>query len=87
MPPTTATAPATAGYFWGLRLHTLMTPDETPRDGAMALTSPRSLPATAWAVKRSGSLTVLDDKGYAGRDLEADDDALRRDRGSATPQG
>ncbi len=62
-------------YFWGLRLHTLMAPDGTPR--AMALTSPKEGEREVCLrllerVNRSGPVTVLGDKGYAGRDFEAD---------------
>lgn len=66
-------------YFWGLRLHTLMAPDGTPR--AMALTSPKEGEREVCLrllgrVNRSGPLTVLGDKGYAGADFEADAAAL-----------
>ncbi|MBK5221131.1 MAG: IS982 family transposase, partial [Thermoleophilia bacterium] len=62
-------------YFWGLRLHTLMAPDGTPR--AMALTSPKEGEREVCLrllgrVNRSGPVTVLGDKGYAGADFEAD---------------
>ncbi len=61
-------------WFWGLRLHTLMAPDGTPR--AMALTSPREGEREVCLrllerVNRTGPLTVLGDKGYAGADFEA----------------
>lgn len=61
-------------YFWGLRLHTLMAPDGTPR--AMALTSPKASEREVCLqllarVNRTGPLTVIGDKGYAGRDFEA----------------
>jgi hypothetical protein len=61
-------------YFWGLRLHTLMAPDGTPR--AMALTSPKEGEREVCLrllqrVNRAGPLTVLGDKGYAGADFEA----------------
>jgi hypothetical protein len=66
-------------YFWGLRLHTLMAPDGTPR--AMALTSPKEGEREVCLrllerVNRSGPITVLGDKGYAGADFEADAAAL-----------
>jgi len=66
-------------YFWGLRLHTLMAPDGTPR--AMALTSPKEGEREVCLrllarVNHSGPLTVLGDKGYAGADFEADAAAL-----------
>jgi hypothetical protein len=62
-------------YFWGLRLHTLMAPDGTPR--AMALTSPKDSERDVCLqllarVNRTGPVTVIGDKGYAGRDFEAD---------------
>ena len=60
-------------YFWGLRLHTLMAPDGTPR--AMALTSPKASEREVCLqllarVNRHGPVTVIADKGYAGRDFE-----------------
>jgi len=61
-------------YFWGLRLHTLMAPDGTPR--AIALTSPKTSEREVCLqllarVNRTGPVTVIGDKGYAGRDFEA----------------
>jgi hypothetical protein len=66
-------------WFWGLRLHTLMAPDGTPR--AMALTSPKEGEREVCLrllerVNRSGPITVLGDKGYAGADFEAQAAAL-----------
>jgi hypothetical protein len=66
-------------YFWGLRLHTLMAPDGTPR--AMALTSPKEGEREVCLrllarVNRTGPITVLGDKGYAGADFEVDAAAL-----------
>lgn len=66
-------------YFWGLRLHTLMAPDGTPR--AMALTSPKEGEREVCLrllerVNRCGPITVLGDKGYVGADFEADAAAL-----------
>jgi len=66
-------------YFWGLRLHTLMAPDGTPR--AMALTSPKEGEREVCLrllerVNRSGPVTILGDKGYAGADFEANAAAL-----------
>jgi Transposase DDE domain len=66
-------------YFWGLRLHTLMAPDGTPR--AMALTSPKEGEREVCLrllerVNRSGPVTVLGDKGYAGAEFEAEAAAL-----------
>lgn len=62
-------------FFWGFRLHTLMAPDGTPR--AMALTSPKEGEREVCLrllgrVERTGPVTVLGDKGYAGADFEAD---------------
>jgi len=61
-------------WFWGLRLHTLMAPDGTPR--AMALTSPKEGEREVCLrllgrVNREGPLTVLGDKGYAGAEFQA----------------
>lgn len=66
-------------YFWGLRLHTLMALDGTPR--AMTLASPKEGEREVCLrllerVNRSGPITVLGDKGYAGADFEADAAAL-----------
>ena len=61
-------------YFWGFRLHGLFALDGTPR--ALALTSPKigerevCLGMLA-RVHRIGALTVVADKGYAGRDFHA----------------
>jgi hypothetical protein len=62
-------------FFWGFRLHTLMAPDGTPR--AMALTSPKEGEREVCLrllgrVERTGPVTVLGDKGYAGAGFEAD---------------
>lgn len=67
--------PSHSRWFWGLRLHTLMAPDGTPR--AMALTSPKEGEREVCLrllgrVNRSGPVTVLGDKGYAGAEFEAD---------------
>jgi hypothetical protein len=67
--------PSHSRWFWGLRLHTLMAPDGTPR--AMALTSPKEGEREVCLrllgrVNRSGHVTVLGDKGYAGAEFEAD---------------
>jgi hypothetical protein len=59
-------------YFWGFRLHGLFALDGTPR--ALALTSPKTgerdvcLDMLA-RVTRDGPLTIIGDKGYAGRDF------------------
>jgi hypothetical protein len=83
-------------WFWGLRLHTLMAPDGTPR--AMALTSPKEGEREVCLrllgrVNRGGPVTVLGDKGYAGRAFEEEAAALgatvvrprRRDERGAGP--
>lgn len=81
-------------WFWGLRLHTLMAPDGTPR--AMALTSPKEGEREVCLrllgrVNREGPLTVLGDKGYAGADFQADAAELGativRPRRKDEPQG
>jgi hypothetical protein len=66
-------------WFWGFRLHTLMAPDGTPR--AMSLTSPKEGEREVCLrllgrVDRTGPVTVLGDKGYAGAGFEADAAAL-----------
>jgi hypothetical protein len=59
-------------YFWGFRLHGLFALDGTPR--ALALTSPKvgerevCLQMLA-RLHRDGPVTVIGDKGYAGRDF------------------
>jgi Transposase DDE domain len=60
-------------YFWGFRLHALFALDGTPR--ALALTSPKASERDVCLhmltrVQRHGHLTVVGDKGYAGREFE-----------------
>lgn len=60
-------------YFWGFRLHALFGLDGTPR--ALALTSPKASERDVCLqmltrVQRDGHLTVVGDKGYAGREFE-----------------
>jgi hypothetical protein len=60
-------------FFWGFRLHGLFAIDGTPR--ALVLTSPkvgeREVALAMLArLQRTGALTVVGDKGYAGRDFE-----------------
>lgn len=60
-------------YFWGFRLHALFGLDGTPR--ALALTSPKASERDICLqmlarVQRDGHLTVVGDKGYAGREFE-----------------
>ena len=61
-------------YFWGFRLHGLFALDGTPR--ALRLTSPkageREVALSMFAsMQRTGPLTAVGDKGYAGREFEA----------------
>ena len=66
-------------YFFGFRLHALFALDGTPR--ALALTSPKvgerdvALGLLA-RVQRAGHVVVIGDKGYAGKDFEADAGAI-----------
>jgi hypothetical protein len=59
-------------FFWGFRLHALCSPDGTPK--AIALTSPKlderevALKLLARA-RRQRTVTVIGDKGYAGKDF------------------
>jgi hypothetical protein len=60
-------------FFWGFRLHGLFALDGTPR--ALTLTSPKASErdvclAMLARVERQGHMTVVGDKGYAGRDFE-----------------
>jgi hypothetical protein len=60
-------------YFWGFRLHGLFALDGTPR--ALRLTSPKRSEREVClqllaSIERAGPLTVIGDKGYAGRELE-----------------
>jgi hypothetical protein len=61
-------------FFWGFRLHGLFALDGTPR--ALALTSPKTGEREVCLdmltrVARTGALTIVGDKGYAGREFEA----------------
>ncbi len=59
-------------YFWGFRLHAIFAADGTPR--ALALTSPKQDEREV-AIKllarcrRQGPVTLIGDKGYAGREF------------------
>jgi transposase len=60
-------------YFWGFRLHALFAPDGTPV--ALQITSPktgeRDVALALLAGLQAGrQLTVIGDKGYAGREFE-----------------
>src|SRR6266480_1209348 len=62
-------------YFWGFRLHGLFALDGTPR--ALMLTSPKTPEretclALLQRVERAGPLTLIGDKGYAGRQFAHD---------------
>lgn len=60
-------------YFWGFRLHGLFAIDGTPRALALtaAKTGEREVALGMLArTQRTGRLTVVGDKGYAGRDFE-----------------
>ena len=57
-------------FFWGFRLHGLFAPDGTPR--ALALTSPKAGEREVCLhmldrLERTGPVTVIGDKGYAGQ--------------------
>jgi hypothetical protein len=59
-------------YFWGFRLHAIFAPDGTPR--ALALASPkqgeREIAVKLLArCRRDGRVTLIGDKGYAGREF------------------
>jgi hypothetical protein len=59
-------------YFWGFRLHGIFALDGTPR--ALALTSPKVGEREVCLqmlgrLRREGPVTVIGDKGYAGRDF------------------
>jgi hypothetical protein len=61
-------------YFWGMRLHAIFAPDGTPR--ALELCSPKLDEREVGLVlldrvKREGRVTLLGDKGYAGRAFAA----------------
>jgi hypothetical protein len=66
-------------YFWGFRLHAIFAPDGTPR--ALALASPKQGEREV-AVKllarcrRQGKVTLIGDKGYAGREFAIQVSAL-----------
>lgn len=65
--------------FYGFRLHAVFAPDGTPR--ALSLVSPkigeREVALKLFArVNRTGHLTAIGDKGYAGRQFEHDAAAL-----------
>jgi hypothetical protein len=60
-------------YFWGFRLHAFFSPDGTPR--ALELCSPKIDERHVAAgmlerLRRDGHVTLLGDKGYAGREFQ-----------------
>jgi Transposase DDE domain len=66
-------------YFWGFRLHGIFALDGTPR--ALALTSPKTgerevCLSMLGRLEHDGPVTVIGDKGYAGRDFCAQAAAL-----------
>jgi len=66
-------------FFWGFRLHALFALDGTPR--ALSLNSPKAGEREVCLgllarCQRTGTVVVIGDKGYAGRDFEADAAAL-----------
>ncbi|MGZ6639919.1 MAG: IS982 family transposase [Solirubrobacteraceae bacterium] len=69
-------------FFWGMRLHAIFAPDGTPR--ALELCSPKRDEREVGLVlldrvRRHGPVTLIGDKGYAGRqfaDQVADRDAV-----------
>jgi len=59
-------------FFWGFRLHAICAPDGTPR--ALELCSPKLDEREVGLVlldrvRRHGAVTLIGDKGYAGRDF------------------
>jgi hypothetical protein len=62
-------------FFWGFRLHAIFAPDGTPR--AITVASPKrderdvALELLA-RTRRHGPVTVIGDKGYAGRQFASD---------------
>jgi hypothetical protein len=66
-------------YFWGFRLHALCALDGMPR--ALRLTSPKTSEREVClhllaSVERSGPITVIGDKGYAGAEFAQAADRL-----------
>ena len=64
--------PSHSQYFWGMRLHAIFAPDGTPR--ALELCSPKRDERDVGLVlldrvRRTGPVTLIGDKGYAGRDF------------------
>ncbi|MGI8460089.1 MAG: IS982 family transposase [Solirubrobacterales bacterium] len=61
-------------HFWGMRLHAVFAPDGTPRAWALAPANApeRELAAELLASTLRGGEAVVGDKGYAGREFEAE---------------
>jgi hypothetical protein len=60
-------------WFWGMRLHLLAAPDGTPRAAILASADQkeRDVAMRLFAIGLRGGELVVCDKGYAGRDFEA----------------
>ena len=62
-------------WFWGMRLHLACSPDGTPRAVALVAADRKerevALSLLINPIVTSGGLTIVCDKGYAGRDFEA----------------
>lgn len=61
-------------FFWGMRLHAIFAPDGTPR--ALELCSPKRDEREVGLIlldrlRRQGPVTLIGDKGYAGRQFAA----------------
>jgi hypothetical protein len=61
-------------FFWGFRLHAIFAPDGTPR--ALTLASPKQgereiALKLLERTRRQGKVTLIGDKGYAGREFAA----------------
>lgn len=61
-------------HFWGMRLHAVFAPDGTPRAWALAPANvgEREMAAELLAATLRGGEAVVGDKGYAGREFEAE---------------
>jgi len=61
-------------HFWGMRLHGAFAPDGTPRAWALAPANvgEREMASALLASTIRGGEAVIGDKGYAGRDFEAE---------------
>ena len=60
-------------WFWGMRLHLLAAPDGTPRAAILASADEKERDVALRLLERGlhGGELVIADKGYAGRDFEA----------------